>query len=578
MKRNTIKCAILPIIPASLLTLQITGCNNSGSDGLQNTTKECDHYAYLDGELHGTLNTAMTDSICMMPNDDLSYDHMVIVSPEEGKVIDEETKAGLKNAYLNNQLVAIEHATENEVKDFLGALNLPYTVGLPDGDDYFEIYAVEKRNGDIHRFISTQHRSSEPESDDNRINNFIDWKSRGEERGNASREALKILASANNNNDLAELAQGESHEKDFSSGKVTKILNFDIHAAHSFKDKLDYYFITQQARINQGGEIGYYYRWDDLEGDRHHMSGLYKLPHTYKFSTYAVEDANNLPDSQLILPSVVQSSPQNKNNEKTVTSTTAWSEQREVAYSSNTDGQLTATSTYSTNTSYSDTITYSIMDLTLTNNSLAGGSQSLADWSYIFSEPNYKVYDPSVKSKRLVAQELAKGLFQPTHQWIWRAPPKKPQLQQLIRFKTSLSGDRRNWEYSHRAGKWLNHGGFADSFNHSITYDIVPPPQTAADKKDFLLENSESTEIMKVLSETSWKVGCVDATNPDQSATWCKIVNNNGDDSIIHSPTGSNPTVIYVEIESNNTNSMRFAHISVESDTDKFAIPIAQKK
>lgn len=574
MKHYTMKSASLSIIPASLiLSMQLTGCNNSGSDGFNQTASACENYAYLDGDLQGTLQSALSELICLKPHDDKSYNHMIIVSPEEGKIIDEETIAGLKSAFENNQLIVMEHVIEDEVIMLHERLGLPYVFELPEGDDYFELYAIENRNGNIHRFVSTHHRSDHPDSDNHRVNNFLEWAINGEERNEASAKAIKELASTTYP-ELKDIARGEIIVVDFSelydTGPLTFKLFFDLYSAHSFKDGRDFFFARQWANINQGAEVidgkaGYqYYSYA-------HVTEVHKMPWTYKFE-------NSVPKTlSPMIPSVLQSIPQNKNEEQMVTQTSGWSESSTVGFSAGFEGKSAsggASYQYTKGVSHEESISFAKQDLTLVNRSQEGGDPSLASWSYQFSEPKF-LFEPLVNYKALFAPPLAKGLFEPQHYWLWMSEPRSLLLKEKsLKFNTQLSGNRASWRWSFRGDKYDYRARIDDAFRFSAYVNIPLPPLTATNTNKIVLSKSGSTQTINLLSETPWKAECLDTSDTKnlQPATWCQILQNEG-------PAATSEELeLYIDFDPNDTGKTRFAELRITSQTDILAVKISQTK
>lgn len=149
-KEKIKRCGLALLLAA--LVAAAGGCGG-GSDG---TARE---KLYVAGELHGGLADALYTLACCAPYGGQT-DAPLLISYEDGEGIDDQTADDARRVFEAGYAVGIEHATADEVNEFLEAMGFEPNFVMPESGesedgtqlpayDYVEFFGIKNIDGDV---------------------------------------------------------------------------------------------------------------------------------------------------------------------------------------------------------------------------------------------------------------------------------------------------------------------------------------------------------------------------------------------------------------------------------------------
>ena len=162
--KEKLKNCCLSLLLAALVAAA-GGCGG-GSDG---TARE---KLYVAGELHGGLADALYTLACCAPYGGQT-DAPLLISYEDGEGIDDQTADDARRVFEAGYAVGIEHATADEVNDFLDAMGLEPNFVMPESGesedgtqlpayDYVEFFGIKSIDGDVLSYTTLAAEEPEP--------------------------------------------------------------------------------------------------------------------------------------------------------------------------------------------------------------------------------------------------------------------------------------------------------------------------------------------------------------------------------------------------------------------------------
>ena len=162
--KEKLKNCCLSLLLAALVAAA-GGCGG-GSDG---TARE---KLYVAGELHGGLADALYTLACCAPYGGQT-DAPLLISYEDGEGIDDQTADDARRVFEAGYAVGIEHATADEVNDFLDAMGLEPNFVMPESGesedgtqlpayDYVEFFGIKSIDGDMLSYTTLAAEEPEP--------------------------------------------------------------------------------------------------------------------------------------------------------------------------------------------------------------------------------------------------------------------------------------------------------------------------------------------------------------------------------------------------------------------------------
>ena len=563
------KKIILCVVLLFAMALFSGGCGGGGGDSQGILDK-----IYYIGEVHGDL-AAYLRAIAteFLPYDGEATDSPLLVSFRDGFIPDESTKDAVKKVFDAGQVVAVEHATVDEVNGFLAAIGQEPNFSLDtaeDGLDYVELYAVEKLsrdalNTDICTWITPADKSpmvlSEPIASDDekpevpdmeafhemRARNFARYVADNDAKQEAVRQAREAgeAAVTASTGELTQLAQAQIYTYDASIYSQAFQITYYLYACHSYNEanNVDYdWFVVQQRGMlnpannyeNKNGQMG----WSKTTLAR--ISG-YMVD--YEFDNWLDYD-NSRRYVQLM-----NSTPGTTQGSSSTTSGFSWNLGGNIGFNaSGPTGGLSA------GISYSSSESVTISDCTVTNSSVPTSSSTNAHWTYSFPRPTIKSSggNPFYLGQFNDAVLLSRSNFQPYNQWMWKIAPEARDA--VRQFKSKFSW-KNGLSYGNQYVMWVEaiKTKHQDWESDSRTYVIpfIYPPLIAGNNLDFDAKGSHAR--LDFGTARNWTAAS------DQS--WCTLSATTGDKNAANN--------VYVTVEPNATGSDRTAKITLSTADGK---------
>ena len=162
-KEKIKRCGLALLLAA--LVAAAGGCGG-GSDG---TARE---KLYVAGELHGGLADALYTLACCAPYGGQT-DAPLLISYEDGEGIDDQTADDARRVFEAGYAVGIEHATADEVNEFLEAMGFEPNFVMPESGesedgtqlpayDYVEFFGIKNIDGDVLSYTTLAAEEPEP--------------------------------------------------------------------------------------------------------------------------------------------------------------------------------------------------------------------------------------------------------------------------------------------------------------------------------------------------------------------------------------------------------------------------------
>ena len=534
------------------------GCG--GGSGSDSSSKPV---VYLDGNLHGDLATQIAKQATVRPFHDTETDGTVIVSLVEGTELDAATEAGLKAAYNAGQVVAIEHASQSEMRDFLDAIGLERGYVTPDEvkgtpDDDLEIFAAAKSGDSVLTYTThTDHHPTESKSllytsadfedDAEVISSDVDEETGAgtsldvtEDAANAARvtrlfswiaskdasfskltagksSAAARLALSDGDDDITKIANAYIADHDCSEPGHVMHLQYTIYSCHNFTTGDDWYLVIQSGNLNPSA--GYqrymkYHQQEDPDAGNYDLisaacGGAIVDTYNYKYvvarnfaSDYIFRNyILHAKNSPEVKLDTQNQSPTNVNKNTSKTVGMSWNLGGSLGISaSGPSGGL------SSGLSYSSSRTITTSDYYVTNNSCSTWDNE-SQWEYTFSHPGQSSHHPEYRGLHEASDASTKN-FIPTNEWIWRVSKdfrnkymNETNDQCLV---TDFYWAKGKTIGAFGRGLWQYFSPRIDARVDGWKYFSVPlpvPPRLATDQYELKFNKSDANTEVKVLSE-----------------------------------------------------------------------------
>ena len=566
---------------------------------------------YLDGDLHGDLAAQIEKQATVLPFDDKKTDGTVIVSLVEGTELDAATEAGIRAAYDAGQVVAIEHANQSEMRDFLDAIGLEQGYVTPENvtseDKNLEIFAAVRSGDSVLTYTThTDHHpvganeavdaaadfvddagvSSDIDEDTDggalpdvtadeantaRVATFLKWiatKDMGfSTLGSEGNKAAAKIAASSENEDITKIANAYKVFHDCSEPGHTMHLEYTIYSCHDFDTGDDWYIVTQSGNLNPAKSYQRYLKSHNHEdpdesnydlinkGDKDYPIKIddykYMVVKGYALKYSFLNYIPNAENSSEVILAAENQSPTNVNKNSSKTVGMNWSLGGSLSVNPvGPSGGLTSGLSYST----SRTITAS--DYSVTNNCCSSyGNDS--QWKYNFTRPGQSSHHPDYRGLHDASDASTKN-FIPINEWVWRVSRK---------FREEHMGEKNGQclftEFNWARGKTIGaFGNGAWRYNVSKRLDATTkgvtcfsvalpvPPRLATEQYELKFNKSDASSYVNVLSELDWTATVV-------SADWCSVETSN------NKATGRTPYSLLVQVDPNDTGSAREAIIKI---------------
>ena len=499
---------ILLLCTAALIS---GGC--SGGDGTA-THAILDKIYYI-GNVHGDLAAYLREIAAeFLPYDGEATDSPLLVSLREGFEPDESTAEAVKRVFDAGQIVALEHATVDEVNVFLTVIGQEPNFNMDTVSEdlrYVELYAVEKLSRDaVHSDLCTWITPadgvptvlSEPiASDDDkpgvpdmeafhamRARNFATYAADNEAKQEAIRQAREAgeAAVTASTSELTQLAQAQIYTYDASIYSQAFQVTYYLYACHSYNEanNVDYdWFVVQQRGMlnpsgnyeNKNGHIG----WSETT-----LARIQGYMVNYEFDNWLDYD-NSRRYVQLM-----NSTPGTTQGSSSTTSGFSWNLGGNIGFNaSGPTGGLSA------GISFSSSESVTISDCTVTNSSVPTSSATNAHWTFSFPRPTIKSSggNPFYLGEFNDAVLLSRSNFQPYNQWMWKIAPEARDSVKQFNSKFSWKNGR---SYGNQYVMWVEAIGTThqDWESDSRTYVIpfIYPPLIAGNNLDFDAKGSHA--------------------------------------------------------------------------------------
>ena len=446
------------------------GC--SGGDGT--ATRAILDKIYYIGNVHGDLAAHLREIAAeFLPYDGEATDSPLLVSLREGFTPDASTAEAVKKVFDAGQIVALEHATVDEVNVFLTVIGQEPNFNMDSVSEdlrYVELYAVEKLSRDAVRsdlctWITPADGAptvlSEPiASDDDkpgvpdmetfnamRAQNFATYAADNEAKQEAVRQAREAgeAAVTASTSDLTQLAQAQIYTYDASTYSQAFQITYYLYACHSYNEanNVDYdWFVVQQRGMlnpsnnyeNKNGQMG----WSKTT-----LARIQGYMVNYEFDNWLDYDNSNR------YLQLMNSTPGTTQGSSSTTSGFSWNLGGNIGFNaSGPTGGLSA------GISFSSSESVTISDCTVNNMSVPSSASTNAHWTFSFPRPTIKSSggNPFYLGEFNDAVLLSRSNFQPYNQWMWRIAPQARDTVKQFNSKFSWKNGR---SYGNQYVMWI---------------------------------------------------------------------------------------------------------------------------
>lgn len=602
----------------ALLVWTAGGCGGGGASSGKPVV-------YLDGNLHGELATEIAKQAELRQFHDTETDGTVIVSLVEGKELDASTEAGLKAAYEAGQVVAINHANENEVRDFLDAIGLvcgystPEDVSDPE-DKNVEIFAVVKSGEDVLTYTThTDHHptgledilvsSGDYEADDteiikdvsedmpegssndisveelnaDRTTRFFDWISSKDSAiktlaAGKKSAAVKISASSGGD-DITKIASAHIERHDCSELGRLMQLEYTIYSCHNFETGEDWYLVIQSGNMNPSKVYTRYHKKSgQTDPDKSNDALLksvcgwnfksknheYVVAENYALKYYFRNYILGSKNNTNVVLSPTNQSPITINKNHTTTVGMNWNLGGQLGLNpSGPSGSLSSGVSYSSSRSIT-TSDYNI------ENDCGNAWLNESQWSYIFSRPGQSSHNLDYRGLH-EASDASRLNFIPVNEWVWSVS--KPFRDSNMQ---NASGQCFVTDFHWESGKTI--GAFGGSFymyeypRIDATIDVGSDSNNKDRSWKFfsvalplpprLATDQYELQFNKSDSHTTINVLSEMNWTAEAADNWC-TVGPNSEGKYSGTATGKNSFGLLVEVDANDTGKARETKITI---------------
>ena len=487
------------------------GC--SGGDGTSKHTV-LDKIYYI-GNVHGDLAAYLREIATeFLPYDGEATDSPLLVSLRDGFVPDETTGDAVRRVFGAGQIVALEHATADEVNLLLEAIGQEPNFSLntdEDGLDYVDLFAIEKLSrdavhSDICVWVSPADREptvlSEPIASDDevpespdmeafhemRAQNFATYAADNEAKQEAVRQAREAgeAAVTASTGELTQLAQAQIYTYDASIYNQAFQITYYLYACHSYNEAnnidYDWFVVQQRGMLNPSGN--YENKNGNMGWSKTTLARIKGYMVNYEFNNWLDYDNSNR------YLQLMNSTPGTTQGSSSTTSGFSWNMGGNIGFNaSGPTGGLSA------GISFSSSESVTISDCTVNNMSVPSSAATDAHWTFSFPRPTIKSSggNPFYLGEFNDAVLLSRSNFQPYNQWMWRiAPGARDTVKQ---FKSTFSW-KNGLSYGNQYVMWVEaiKTDHRDWESDSRTYVIpfIYPPLIAGNNLDFDAKGSHA--------------------------------------------------------------------------------------
>ncbi len=500
------------------------GCGGGGSGS---TAEE-------PGVLLGTLNGRLAPYLREALN---SLGGVVLLSGSEGL---NANLPQLRASFDQGQAIALVSADTGDVNVLLNALSIDVASPKTQDEREFDLFAVRKKNGKHHFFVTLHHEEDTPGSatkrtitiigpEDNptsvdvteepvkknsgldndtihrgRVRNFVAW---NRELKTAAAET-KVKTAGSTSSELQDLAEAYVWDIDASYQGQTFTIRYTLYSCHSFTNNMDYYFVTQSAQLNPS------VLWKWIEHGHVSYPNIY-LPEQeghmrrYLFKNYWISDAD--PGTAPL----DKTSPENANNVSTVTSGMSWSMSGTFGFNAvqGPNGSM------STGMTFNSSQSFSVSDCTV-NNKCGSEYKHTAEWEYDFANPSNGSTE-FYYTKLNDAPLLSRSNFQPVNQWVWTVP--RTFSEAVDSFKSEFT-----WTNGHSEGQlncaWIkvDDAKHTDKFWRYLGFwvPVKRPPLMAISTGQMDFTKAGASQAATFVSAVDWTA--------ESSASWLSVQETSG--------------------------------------------------
>jgi hypothetical protein len=516
----------------------------------------------------GDLGGPLADDINRIFINDVAYDGKSTDMPimiASGSIVSltAEQKQGISDAFLNGHPITLVQCRENEINALLGILGLEQDFTLPEGlpadKQYAEIFSIDmEEGGDMYVWSTFPPREGAMTSDDPdapsvvpyvdsekdqlaRAELFHNWFDEDAKRATpemkASREqATKALVAGAKaaNEELTKLAHAFVVTRNFSDRGNNYQLTYFIYSCHSFNeaDAIDYdwFYVRQEGLLNASNAYSGIINWrrdTPTTGSEYYVN-------SYSMNSWL----DGFPSARDV--SILKPSPENTNNEVSVTSGINWNVGGKVGISTDKKASFEVNG----GVSVTNSSTFKVTDCQVTNNS--GDKVNNANWRYEFKKAVQVAYFGYTGLKE--APLLSHSTFQPVNQWIWKCSPavrnaKKKSFASL--FHVDLIATVGGTSHGFWISEPIRHYSYPQEWKENIPLPF-PPVIVAPRKLNF--DKRGQFKAIELAVARPW--------NAASSETWCRVTPNSGSEP--------NPG-INITVDDNNTGKDRTAFITFQT-------------
>ncbi|MDO4560749.1 MAG: BACON domain-containing protein [bacterium] len=592
-KKNHLYATIV-LIMALLAVVAAGGCNGSGGSGEK---------LYVMGKMHGDLANELEGICDVAAYDGVSADAPLIVSYQDGFTVSGDTVQTLRKFLDAGMSVALEHANEKEINDFLDALGFQGDFVMPSGDSYVEYYGIKILSGDIFSYVALNDDESKPvtvddeapdsimsgdvlvsvdktlpwkpivtsgdetisfdrppvsgdapaEDETGRARDIVRWMNDGAAQAKAAAagkaaEQRALNSAASGTNDLTQISRMYQKTYNASQWGNTFEITVDVYACHTYNeaDKIDsdWFFIKQKGQLNPSA---------NYINNAHYRTTTALIKNymvEYGFDNWTV----NADGKQNNKAELMDSKPNTSVGSTGFSSGISFSLGGNIGFSG-----LSGSGGVSAGVSYSTSESQTVSECQVQNESkrfVNNEIQQNAKWKYTFSRPLLKGGPYFAACNDFYDAPLAsRSLFQPVNQWAWKIPPTERDNIKGFKFKFKwMTG----YSYSAAYAWWIkieseeHHNKTMQEREFYVPLAGIYPPLIAANNLDF----------SKAAGHKKLELGTFRPWTAESSASWCTPSKTQGtkDDA---------DQGVYVDVSENTTGANREAVITLKTQDGK---------
>lgn len=591
-KKNHLYATIV-LIMALLAVVAAGGCNGSGGSSEK---------LYVMGKMHGDLANELEGICDVAAYDGVSADAPLIVSYRDGFVVSGDTVQTLRKFLDAGMSVALEHANEKEINDFLDALGFQGDFVMPSGDSYVEYYGIKILSGDIFSYVALNDDESKPaaideapdsimsgdvlvsadktlpwqpivtsgdetisfdrppvssdapaEDEMGRARDIVRWMNDGAAQAKTAAagkaaEQRALNSAASGTNDLTQISRMYQKTYNASQWGNTFEITVDVYACHTYNeaDKIDsdWFFIKQKGQLNPSA---------NYINNAHYRTTTALIKNymvEYGFDNWTV-NADGKQNNKAVL---MDSKPNTSVGSTGFSSGISFSLGGNIGFSG-----LSGSGGVSAGVSYSTSESQTVSECQVQNESkgsVNNVTQQNAKWKYTFSRPLLKGGPYFAACNDFYDAPLAsRSLFQPVNQWAWKIPPAERDNIKGFKFKFKwMTG----YSYSAAYAWWIkvaseeHHNSTMQEREFYVPLAEIYPPLIAANNLDF----------SKAAGHKKLELGTFRDWTAESNASWCTPSKTQG-------TKNDADQGVYVDVSENTTGANREAVITLKTQDGK---------